>query len=87
VKPWPIYSSKQIEVARQSREFPREFKLQAIGESGSVFSAYSIEQAQKVEYNPDAIIPSHVSVGVDPSYGSSNFAIVATRLVNGIIQE
>ena len=86
VEPWPIDSKKQIEIARQSREFPREFELQAIDESGSIFSAYSIEQAQKIDYNPDAIMPSHVSVGVDPSYGTSNFAIIATRLVSKIIQ-
>jgi hypothetical protein len=26
------------------------------------------------------------SIGIDPSYGSSNFAIVATQLVDGMIQ-
>ena len=84
--PWPIYSKKQIMIARQSREFTREFELQPIGESGNIFTPYSIEQCQKTDYNPEEIIPSHVSVGIDPSYGSSNFAITATRLVNGKIQ-
>jgi len=84
--PFPIYSRKQIEIAKKSREFPREFELQAIGESGSIFSPHSIEHATKIPYNPDALVPAKVSVGVDPSYGSSNFAITATRLVSGIVQ-
>jgi hypothetical protein len=84
--PFPIYSKKQIEIAKKSREFPREFELQPIGESGSIFSQHSIEHATKIPYNPDAMVPAKVSVGVDPSYGSSNFAITATRLESGIIQ-
>jgi hypothetical protein len=84
--PFPIYSKKQIEIARKSREFPREFELQPIGESGSIFSQHSIERATRIPYNPDAIVPAKVSIGVDASYGSSNFGITATRLVSGIIQ-
>ena len=84
--PRPIYSMTQIKQAMRSPEWGREFELQYLGESGNVFTPFSIEQCQKVAYNPDAVIPSHVSVGVDPSYGSSNFAIVATRMVNGKIQ-
>ena len=69
-----------------SPSFPREYKLEYQGRIGTIFSPYSIEQCQLTEYNPDEIIPAHVSVGVDPSYGSSNFAITATRLINGKIQ-
>jgi hypothetical protein len=46
----------------------------------------SIDRATRIPYNPDAIVPAKVSIGVDPSYGSSNFAITATRLVSGIVQ-
>lgn len=46
-----------------------------------------LSNCQKVEYNPDQINPNaKKSIGVDPAFGSSNFAIVATQLVNGKIQ-
>jgi hypothetical protein len=42
---------------------------------------------QKVEYDPDLVIPNcRVSVGVDPAFGSSSFGITATRFVDGRIQ-
>jgi hypothetical protein len=83
--PRPIYSMAQINRNMLSPEWAREYLLQYLGESGNVFTPFSIERCQKIAYNPDDVIPSHVSVGVDPSYGSSNFAIVATRMVNGMI--
>jgi hypothetical protein len=52
---------------------------------GNVFSQLSIEKATKIEYNshnPNA----KKSIGIDPRFGSGNFAIVATQLVNGKIQ-
>jgi hypothetical protein len=52
-----------------------------------VFAPGSIENCQKIEYNPDQIIPSaKVSIGIDPSFGSSKFGIVATRFVNERIE-
>jgi hypothetical protein len=85
--PYPIYSQTQIDIARLSPEFPREYELQYLGVVGNVFSQTSIESCQKVEYNPLQIIPeSPKSIGIDPSYGSSNFAIVATQLVDNKIQ-
>jgi hypothetical protein len=84
--PRPIYSMAQINQNMLSPEWPREYLLEYVGESGNLITPYSIEQCQQTDYDPDMIIPSHVSVGVDPSYGSSNFAITATRLVNGKIQ-
>jgi hypothetical protein len=43
----------------------------------------SIDNCQKMEYNPIAVIPNcQVSIGIDPSFGSSKFGIVATRFVN-----
>ena len=47
-----------------------------------MFAPAAIENCQKVEYDPDSIIPDcKVSIGVDPSFGSK-FGIVATRFVN-----
>ena len=81
-----IYSQEEIEKARRSPSFPREYELQYQGLIGNVFSSRSIENCQKVEYNPDQIIrDAKVSIGVDPSFGSK-FGIVATRFVNERIE-
>jgi hypothetical protein len=85
--PYPIYSEELIEKARLSPEFGREFELQYLGLVGNVFSQASIENCQKIQYNPENIHPNvKKSIGIDPSYGSSNFAICATQLVDGKIQ-
>jgi hypothetical protein len=85
--PYPIYSEELIAKARLSPEFGREFELQYLGLVGNVFSQSSIENCQKILYNPENIHQNvKKSIGIDPSYGSSNFAIVATQLVDGKIQ-
>ena len=85
--PYPIYSEEQIQKARLSPEFGREYELQYLGLVGNVFSQSSIENCQKIEYNPQNIHQNvKKSIGIDPSYGSSNFAIVATQYVDGKIQ-
>ena len=85
--PYPIYSEEQIQKARLSPEFGREYELLYLGLVGNVFSQSSIENCQKIQYDPGVIHPNvKKSMGIDPSYGSSNFAIVATQLVDGKIQ-
>jgi hypothetical protein len=47
----------------------------------------AIDNCQKIEYNPDNVIPNcKVSIGIDPSFGSSKFGIVVTRFVNERIE-
>jgi hypothetical protein len=61
--------------------------MEVVGHIGNVYSHQSIENATKVEYNPDLIIPeAKKSIGLDPAWGSSNFAIVVTQYVGGKIQ-
>jgi hypothetical protein len=85
--PYPIYSQEQIDKAKRSPEFGREFELQYLGLVGNVFSQISIEKATKTKYNPDNINPNaKKSIGIDPGFGNGNFAIVATQLVGGKIQ-
>jgi hypothetical protein len=85
--PYPIYSEELISKAILSPEFGREFELQYLGLVGNVFSQASIENATKIEYNPDNINPNaKKSIGVDPGFGSSKFAIVITQYVDGKIQ-
>ena len=57
--------------ARLSPEFGREYELQYLGLVGNVFSQSSIENCQKIEYNPQNIHQNvKKSIGIDPSYGS-----------------
>jgi hypothetical protein len=82
-----IYTQEEIEKARRSPSFPREYELLYQGLIGNVFSPKSIENCQKISYNPDQIIPNcQVSIGIDPSFGSSKFGIVVTRYVNEHIE-
>jgi Terminase large subunit, T4likevirus-type, N-terminal len=83
-----IYTEEEIEKARASPSFEREYCLKYQGLVGNCFSQASIENALKMRYNPSQIIPeAKKSFGVDPAFGGdSEFAIVATQLVNGKIQ-
>jgi phage terminase large subunit len=82
-----IYTMEEIDKARMSPSFEREYCLKYQGLIGNVFSQQSIEKATKIEYNSDNINPNaKKSIGIDPGFGSANFAIVATQLVDGKIQ-
>lgn len=84
--PQSIYSQAQInEAKKRSPDFPREYELQYQGLIGNVFNTQSIERCQKIEYDPDEVIPNcKVSIGIDPGFGT--FGIVATRFVNNRIE-
>jgi hypothetical protein len=85
--PYPIHSEEQLQKARLSPEFGCEYQLQYLGIVGNVFSHSSIENATKIQYNPENNHENvKKSLAADPSYGTSNFAIVATQLVDGKIQ-
>ena len=78
-----IYTTREIEKAKRSPSFPREYELQYQGLIVNVFSPRSIENALKVAYNPDQIIrDAKVSIGLDPSFGSK-FGIVVDLSMKG----
>jgi hypothetical protein len=86
-----IYTSEEIEKAKQSPSFEREYNLKYLGKIGNVFHTKDIEAAiQKGrKYNPDVIGSSYFtskSIGIDPAYGSSAFGIVVTQWVDNHIQ-
>ena len=82
-----IYTKSEIEKAKQSPSFPREYELQYLGLIGNVFSQLSIDNATQIQYNPENINPNaKKSFGVDAGFGSSKFAIVVTQFVDGKIQ-
>ena len=82
-----MFTKEEIERAQMSPSFPREYELQYQGLIGNVFSTQSIERCRKIEYNPLTTTPNcKVSIGIDPSFGSSKFGIVATRFVDERIE-
>ena len=82
-----IYTKAEIEKAKKSPSFRREYMLEYQGKIGTVFSHNSIERSQQIDYNPHNEIPDcKISVGIDPSFGSSKFGIVVTRFANNRIE-
>jgi hypothetical protein len=84
-----IYTVDEIEKAKQSSSFEREYNLKYLGKIGNVFHTKDIEAAIEKgrKYNPDVIIPfGSSSMGIDPAYGSSAFGIVVTQWSDDHIQ-
>jgi Terminase RNaseH-like domain len=86
-----IYTAEELEKAKQSPSFEREYNLKYLGKIGNVFHTKEIESAIEKgrKYNPDAIGSSYFtskSMGIDPAYGSSAFGIVITQWVDNHIQ-
>jgi hypothetical protein len=86
-----IYTAEEIEKAKQSPSFEREYNLKYLGRIGNVFHTKDIEAAigKGRKYDPDAIGSSYFtskSMGIDPAWGSSAFGIVVTQWVDNHIQ-
>jgi hypothetical protein len=86
-----IYTAEEIEKAKQSPAFEREYNLKYLGRIGNVFHTKDMEAAIEKgrKYDPDAFNPYYftsTSMGIDPAYGSSAFGIVVTEYADGIVQ-
>jgi hypothetical protein len=85
-----IYTQKEIDKAKASPSFEREYNLKYLDLVGNVFHTKDIEAAiQKgTGYSPDHQINhfSQKSMGIDPAFGSSAFGIVITQRVDNQIQ-
>jgi hypothetical protein len=89
-----IYTADEIEKAKQSPSFEREYNLKYLGKIGNVFHTKDIEAAIAMgrKYNPDAFNSNQFysftsrSMGIDPGYGSSAFGVVVTQWVDDHIQ-
>jgi hypothetical protein len=86
-----IYTAEEIEKAKQSPSFEREYNCKYLGRIGNVFHTKDIEAAiaKGRNYDPNAIDLFHFfsrSMGIDPAYGSSAFGIVVTQWADGVIQ-
>ena len=84
-----IYTQEEIDQAKQSPSFPREYGLAYLGKVGNVFLPSAIDKAVELgkKYNPDSIVvDAPKSMGVDPAFGSSKFAVVVVQQVDGQLQ-
>jgi hypothetical protein len=88
-----IYTAEEIEKAKQSPSFEREYNLKYLGKIGNVFHTKDIEAAIEKgrRYDPDAFNPiyssfTEKSMGIDPGYGSSAFGVVVTQWEDNHIQ-
>jgi hypothetical protein len=84
-----IYTREEIEKAKISPSFEREYDLQYLGGIGNVFHTKDIDAAiEKGKlYDPSTSNTfGKKCMGIDPAYGSSSFGIVVTQFVDGQVQ-
>ena len=77
-----IYSSEEIEKARQSPSFEREYNLKYLGKIGNVFHTKDIDAAIEKGHGYNNLQANKMcphSMGIDPGWGSSPFGIVITQ--------
>ena len=84
-----IYTLEELEKAKRSPSFEREYDLKYTGKIGNVFHTNEIEAAilKGSKYDPEKTVDMCAkSIGVDPGWGSSPFGIVITQFVDKTIQ-
>lgn len=88
-----IYTTQDIDRAKKSPSFEREYNLKYLGSIGNVFANEDIDHAISkeyaiIEYTNDLANPPRIQgvMGIDPGWGSSNFGIVITHFVDGVIR-
>jgi hypothetical protein len=82
-----IYTEEEIQQAKASPSFEREYNLKYLGLIGKVFPTKDIEVAieKGKRLNSSGIHDySQKSVGLDPGIGSSAFGVCITELVDGV---
>ena len=82
-----IYSKQEIDKAKKSPSFGREYDLQYLGLIGNTFHTGDIERAitlGKKFRTPNKY--AQQSMGIDPGFGSSPFGIVVIQFSDGILQ-
>jgi len=91
-----IYTEHDIEQAKRSPSFEREYNLQYLGTIGNVFQTTDIDRICAEEYDvPEYLDDSKESsegkllqavMGCDPGWGSSSFGIVVGHYVDGFVR-
>jgi len=84
-----IYTKEEIEKAKQSPSFKREYDLQYLGIIGNTFHISDIDKAVLLgkSYDPNRIVVDAEKVlGLDPGWGSSAFGVCLLQVTDGQIQ-
>ena len=84
-----IYTREEIEKAKASPSFEREYNLNYLGLIGNSFSQRDIDRAVLLgdHYDPSIIsMDTQKVMGIDTGFGSSAFGIVLLEFINGQIQ-
>jgi hypothetical protein len=84
-----IYSRAEIDKARQSPSFEREYNLKYLGIIGNTYHTKDIEKAIQLgtRYDPNKIVVEADKVmGIDVGWGSSAFGLVLLQVANGRIE-
>jgi hypothetical protein len=88
-----IYTREEIEKAKRSPSFPREYQLQYLGLEGNCLSSTAIErcillgeQMEKTAPIDNWDINTKYVLSIDIGWGSSATAIMVSRFVNGKVQ-
>src|SRR5512133_1244280 len=88
-----IYTRQEIEKAKASPSFEREYNLKYLGHVGNVFSPADIDAAliqydivQQQQQYPSSPPLIQGVMGLDPGWGVSSFGIVVTHFVDGLIR-
>lgn len=81
-----IYSEQDIQEAKKSPSFEREYNLKYGYGIGNVFLPQQIDACEKISYEPDVWYEGNTSMGIDPAFGSSRFAFVVSRLANSRVE-
>jgi hypothetical protein len=84
-----IYTKEEIEKAKQSPSFPREYDLHYLGIIGNTFHELDIQRAVSLgeKYDPNLLVHgAPLVLGLDPGWGSSAFGLVLLQVANGRIE-
>ena len=82
-----IYSREEIEKAKKSPSFGREYDLQYLGLIGNTFHTADIERAIALDKKYKITNTfAQKAMGIDPGFGSSPFGIVIIQFSDGVLQ-
>jgi hypothetical protein len=82
-----IFSKEDIEKAKTSPSFEREYNLRYAFDIGNVLTEQLIQRCLDLKYDPEYVVwDCPKSIGIDEGYGSSKFAIVVTQFMDRRIQ-
>jgi hypothetical protein len=84
-----IYTREEIQKAKASPSFEREYNLKYLDLIGNVFSPADIDEAiidyDIVKYGPSQSPLLQGFMGIDPGWGTSSFGIVVVHFVDGVV--